>query len=284
MTLASTAQWIGLHPVASYIATTIGTLLLAGLLAWVLHWTVRRGRDRWRDRLAPRVWLAIYAGAGAVALLIGMAAFAELAEALDADESLGRFDGLLAEALRTDPSTGMLEVLAWLTRAGNMVTLVGVSILVGVALLIARRRLFFFAWVITVAGNGALIRVLKGVFQRVRPVHEHGFVIEQGWSFPSGHASGSLVVYGMMAYLALRLARPPLSLLIAGALVALFLAIGFSRVFLYVHYFSDVLAGFVSGGAWLVLCITACEVVLRTTPARDVDRAAGEPAGQARTS
>jgi undecaprenyl-diphosphatase len=283
MTLESTAQWIGMHPVASYVATTIGTWMLAGLLAWVLHWTVRRGRDRWRDRLPPRAWLGIYAGAGAAGLLVAMAAFAELADALDADETLGRFDGLLADALRTDPSTRMLEMLAWVTRAGNLEALVIVGLLVGIALLIARRRLFFCAWVITVAGNGVLIRVLKAIFQRVRPLHEHGFVIEHGWSFPSGHASGSLVTYGMLAYLALRLARPPLSLVLAASLVALFLAIGFSRVFLYVHYFSDVLAGFVSGGAWLVLCIAACEVVLRTTPARDVDRAAGEPAGQTRT-
>lgn len=265
MTLEDLAQVVGSHPIAAYGITTVGTLVLAVVLAWILNWTVRRGRDRWRDRLSPRTWLGIYIGTGGAVLLAAMAAFAELAEALDADETLGRFDSLLADALRTDSSTQMLEFLAMLTRAGDMRTLVGVSVVVGIALLIARRRLFFVAWVIAVAGNGILIRALKSIFQRVRPLHEHGFVIEHGWSFPSGHASGSLVVYGMLAYLALRVIKPPASLALAAGLVALFLAIGFSRVFLYVHYFSDVLAGFVSGGAWLVLCVTACELVLRKT-------------------
>ena len=106
--------------------------------------------------------------------------------------------------------------------------------------------------------------VLKRIFERTRPVHDNLRAFADGWSFPSGHASGSLVAYGMLAYLAVRLlparwsdARLP-ALLLATAVVFIVCA---SRVFVQVHFATDVLAGMASGSAWLAVCIGALELV-----------------------
>jgi undecaprenyl-diphosphatase len=115
-----------------------------------------------------------------------------------------------------------------------------------------RKALFvFFAG----AGALALFSVLKLIFARPRPLYpllspEHGF------SFPSGHATFSFVFYGALAYLAWLTNFPKyIKMLMMGFLVGLSLLIGISRIYLRVHYPSDVLAGFCLGYSWLFLLI-----------------------------
>ena len=91
----------------------------------------------------------------------------------------------------------------------------------------------------------------------------HGLVLADGWSFPSGHSSGSVVAFGMLAYLLSRFLpadRAALRLPVLLAAAALAFTVGSSRVFLQVHFASDVLAGFASGAAWLAVCVAAVEV------------------------
>lgn len=113
------------------------------------------------------------------------------------------------------------------------------------------------------AGGGLLNVVLKALFRRTRPVLPNPFMTEVGWSFPSGHAMGALIAYMMLAYI--------LVILFAGkgrrwvVLMALLLVllIGASRMYLGVHYFSDVIAGYAAGTAWLAICITGTEIARR---------------------
>lgn len=105
--------------------------------------------------------------------------------------------------------------------------------------------------------------LLKNVFARARPVHDNLRAFADGWSFPSGHSSSSVVAYGMLAYVLVRLlptrhAAAHLPIVVAAA--ALAFTIGCSRVFLQVHFATDVLAGFASGTAWLAVCIGALEL------------------------
>jgi membrane-associated phospholipid phosphatase len=84
------------------------------------------------------------------------------------------------------------------------------------------------------------------------------------WSFPSGHSSGALMIYGMLAYLLAR-AIPSRWIHDAIAVAAAFLIalIGLSRMYLGVHYFSDVIGGYAAGIVWLAACISGVEVVRR---------------------
>nr|WP_259372690.1 phosphatase PAP2 family protein [Schlegelella koreensis] len=118
-----------------------------------------------------------------------------------------------------------------------------------------------WTWAVAFAGNGVLTRLLKAIFERARPEREHDLLGATGWSFPSGHSSGAVVICGMLAYLGLRWTRPAWHLPIVLAATALAFTIGCSRVFLQVHYASDVLAGFALGAAWLAVCVGAAEVI-----------------------
>ena len=102
----------------------------------------------------------------------------------------------------------------------------------------------------------------KELFARPRPYFEHPLVLETSYSFPSGHATMSLIFYGMLAYfcvLALRTWRARTAVIFGASLLVLL--IGFSRIYLGVHYFSDVVAGFASGGIWLSALITGSETL-----------------------
>lgn len=95
--------------------------------------------------------------------------------------------------------------------------------------------------------------VMKTSFQRVRPPNP---MIEglQNFSFPSGHATSGFIFYGLLAYLVWKSGiQKPYKHLIISLLISFSILIGLSRVYLRVHYASDVLAGFCIGFAWLLL-------------------------------
>ena len=95
----------------------------------------------------------------------------------------------------------------------------------------------------------------KAVFERDRPDSSEALASAAGFSFPSGHAMSSLAIYGALTIVAARsFDSPRARMLVAVLALALVLAIGFSRVYLGVHYASDVLAGFIAGLAWPALC------------------------------
>jgi undecaprenyl-diphosphatase len=107
---------------------------------------------------------------------------------------------------------------------------------------------------------------MKLGFRRERPFFPDPLATESTFSFPSGHSLVSLAVYGSVALLLARRVRSPgrRALLFAGTAL-LVLAIGFSRLYLGVHFLSDVLAGYAAGAAWLALLYAALELRNRYT-------------------
>lgn len=127
-----------------------------------------------------------------------------------------------------------------------------------VALALAARRSWpeLLLWTAIVGGGIALNRMFKALFETVRPMVGHLDVAELSSGFPSGHAMLALIIYGGIAYLvALRPSLRPVhrQAWIAAAVTSLL--VGFSRLYLTVHYLSDVLGGFAVGFAWLSLCL-----------------------------
>jgi len=114
---------------------------------------------------------------------------------------------------------------------------------------------------VTCGGGAALNGVLKLVFHRARPTFATEFHV-RSWSFPSGHAMDSLVVYGLFGYWLGR-RFPHMRRFIAIVTAALVLTIGFARIYLGVHYLSDVLAGFSAGVIWLIVCVTGYDFAER---------------------
>lgn len=256
--LSPWALWIGQNALPLFLALLV--LLLATTVA---VWRALRhsARHRRQAALPPALALRPRSEFGIAIVLIGAGVFAALAAQLAAAGMPDWSAQAFTEVLRAGTPVPALQVFAALTHLGDTTTLAALCVAIALVLIALERRRLAIGWVLVVAGNGLLIKALKQAFSRVRPLNSEGFVPEPGFSFPSGHSSGSAVAYGMLAYLALHLL--PIRWHLPSLLVAVALAftVGASRLFLGVHFASDVIAGFASGIAWLALCITSIEYV-----------------------
>jgi membrane-associated phospholipid phosphatase len=151
----------------------------------------------------------------------------------------------------TDPLTQFFEVVTFL---GNFVTLLAVTLVAAIVLWRRKQRIDAAFVVLAFAGAQLLSNGLKLVFQRERPFFPDPLATASTYSFPSGHALVSLAVCGAIAILvARRLSSAGRRALLFGGVGVLVIAIGFSRLYLGVHFLSDVLAGYAAGIAWLSL-------------------------------
>jgi membrane-associated phospholipid phosphatase len=148
------------------------------------------------------------------------------------------------------------------------------GIAVGLLFLVRRQRLHLIVWSVTLIGGILVNNIVKLAFSRPRPVFPDPFVIEQNFSFPSGHAMIAIIGFGMLAYVILiPLKSRLLSIAIVFAIMLLIILVGISRMALGVHFFSDVIGGYAAGGAWLALCITIFDQLERRQLKQDAARA-----------
>ena len=191
----------------------------------------------------------------AVALVAaGAAAFALLAwqVTLGAGSALAGWDRAAANTAAGLADVLPRQAIVWISDAGDMLVLTGVALLVALALLWQGQRFTAAVWLLAVLGNSLLVRVLKHAVERTRPPQASDLLVS-GFSFPSGHAAGAMLVYGLLTWLvAVRAApgrRAAVALLGAGAVAV----IAASRVLLGVHYLSDVLGGLLLGALSLLV-------------------------------
>ncbi len=122
---------------------------------------------------------------------------------------------------------------------------------------------------LTSALGGALNTLLKAYFVRQRPDLAEAIRTATGYSFPSGHAMGSTIVFGALSYLALRQSGAWRERSAALALaISTVLAISLSRIYLGVHWITDVVAGITAGLVWVVAATVAYEASRRIRAAR----------------
>ncbi|MEY2398312.1 MAG: hypothetical protein QOJ00_1486 [Actinomycetota bacterium] len=114
--------------------------------------------------------------------------------------------------------------------------------------------------VVTCLGGAAVDSIVKLVVSRPRPHFDDPIAHAVGKSFPSGHAMSSTICFGAVVLTLLPLIAPRFRNLVVAATALLVVGIGLSRLALGVHYLSDVLGGFVLGGAWLIGSVAVFEV------------------------
>ena len=147
------------------------------------------------------------------------------------------------------------QVMLSLTRLGDPEFVVVIIVVILGLLLWKRQRTE--AKMLTIACLGALVlnQGLKLFFAKPRPQLWTPLIVETSFSFPSGHALGAVVLYGFLAYL-LAVKHPKISHWIYSLTIILVIAIGISRLYLGVHWFTDIAAGYAVGFLWLMVCIT----------------------------
>ena len=248
-------EWMATHALSLWAALLV-LALLAGDLAW--HWN-RRQRDA--ALAGGRHPVAIRGRTVAMLLVATGLLFAAIALAIGAGTAdwLTSLDTALAQDLRAGMSPAVLRVVAAVSHLGDLWSVAAATVVVLAILLLRRQLQLATSWTIAMVAIVPLNSGLKAWFQRPRPLHDHAIIMEQSWSFPSGHAFGAVVFYGMLAYVLLCLLPLRWHRTVIAAAIAMVMVIGVSRILLQVHYFSDVLAGYASGLAWLVVCLGGAE-------------------------
>jgi undecaprenyl-diphosphatase len=278
------------HPIVAFvernfILLTIATIVTVGLAygAWRFVRRYKEALEPWHGRVAAsinsfldrrhRVWgeFFVYFLTGWVAFSMAVVAFGKVVDEVFLEGAPVGGDVVILKAIHRLASPALTKVMVAVTGLASLEFVTVVFILI-LGWLIARRRLVdALTLTVLTAGSGAWIGLLKLVFHRPRPTILPHLVLETDFGFPSGHAMISVAFYGMIAYLLLRRSRRRLPVLAAYAvLVGL---IGFSRLYLGVHWPTDVLGGYILGGAWLLACILLSEELrARTTSAPGLNR------------
>ncbi|XXT19606.1 phosphatase PAP2 family protein [Sorangium sp. So ce429] len=213
--------------------------------------------------LSAAEYLVIHLALG-LALSMAALVFVALAEAVNGDAWIVQVDLALARALHASSSSAGVAALRAFTFLGSGAALTVVAIVVAAVLLRRRHRVLAIGWLIALAGGGLLNYALKALFARQRPTFADPLAVAHGWSFPSGHSMGTFITFGMLSYLGLLFVRTLRArLLLVAFALSWTVTMGFSRMYLGVHYLSDVLAGFAAGSVWLAACISGIEVARR---------------------
>jgi undecaprenyl-diphosphatase len=197
------------------------------------------------------------------ALLIAIGAlflFAHLAEEV-AEGDAQQFDSVVRSAVHQHATPLLTSAMLTFSFLGSTAWVTAFGLLVACACFYFRRPRIAGFLAITMAGVGTLDYVLKLAFHRPRPIAFYG-TSPASYSFPSGHALGSFCFYGVLAaVLAGRASGRKLKFFIWLTAALLVGMIGLSRIYLGVHYPSDVIAGYLAGAVW-VTAVTIVDKIL----------------------
>lgn len=214
-------------------------------------------------RLRLPFQISLYLVVGFLASILCLAVFAALADEVNEQETIVEIDLAIAESLHQHVTEAQAGLYWFITLFGSQGVFI-IALALGLYFLYTRRWKSALIWLIALGGGQVLNLLLKAAFARPRPLYAERFVQEINSSFPSGHAMLSMICYGMIAYLAMRLTSNRITRILIGFTAAMIVVlISISRMYLGVHYLSDVVAGMAAGGLWLSVCVTAMERLRR---------------------
>ncbi len=214
-----------------------------------------------KKRLSPEGYLGIHLTIGLVLSVVCVWLFGKITEDVVSNKFLTFIDQWVLDHTLYFRTETLSKMMIFVTHFGEWVTIAIASTIIISLLLTKKLYAVIIGYIIAVAGGGGLDYILKQAVQRTRPISNSTLVMVKGFSFPSGHAMLSMVFYGMVSYFIIRQIKQwkfrMLVVIIMGFIIFL---IGFSRIYLQVHYFSDVIAGFIGGLFWLTVCVTGLEI------------------------
>lgn len=190
--------------------------------------------------------------------------FGALLDAVFDRETIVRWDIATADRIHRAATPTGLHLFDWITRIGSPTTMTWVTVVMSVLLFGAGRFQLAVLWVAVFAGGAALETILKLLVHRTRPEYAGHYLASGSYSFPSGHATLSVLGTAMLIYTLIATERTTTSWARAVAIVAgatWVLLVGMSRVYLGVHFPSDVLGGYTIAAAWFTACITLVSVI-----------------------
>jgi membrane-associated phospholipid phosphatase len=229
-------------------------------------------------RFSPEGAFGLQLTAGVALIVLAALAFGLLAEDVVRGAAITRLDVQLAEWFRARATPGFTRAMLFVTHSNGLAGSSAMAALL--AFWFWRRRLHAWLLLTVLAMPGGLLLnvVLKHVFRRARPSLHDPLLTLETYSFPSGHTAAATVFYGLLAcWLLQRVHGWPARALVLLAAAFMIGLVALSRMYLGVHYLSDVLAAALESLAWLALCMTAVSTLARRR-ALAIERRAGEAA------
>jgi len=242
---------------------------MRSVATWITGFSERHGRlqrfvtyaSRGRDYLPVVLILLI----GLFATMWVTDSFIDIAEMVHTKSTtLQALDSHIHDWAIGERSASATPFFIAMTIAGGPVGVAVIMVIIAIALAVKKRWPLLVYAVITTGGGALMNLELKRYFERARPAVAEMLRRANGYSFPSGHAMGSTVAFGALAYLAYRLLPRWRWKAAAIALaIDLILCVAASRVYLGVHWISDVGAGIFAGTAWVTATTVAYETFRR---------------------
>jgi membrane protein DedA with SNARE-associated domain/membrane-associated phospholipid phosphatase len=214
-----------------------------------------------KERLSPASYLGLHLTLGLAISVVFAWVFGGITEDILTGDPFVLVDQWVLNHILYFRTSLVTQIMIIFTQLGDWKAITIGSLAVIIYLLFKKRIEYLLAYVVAILGANILFLILKIVIHRVRPISKTPLIKAEGWSFPSGHSVMSVIFYGMITYFIVRGIRSwePRVFIVMTAMFLVFL-IGFSRIYLQVHYLSDVLAGYVGGLFWLTICVTGLEV------------------------
>jgi len=171
-------------------------------------------------------------------------------------------DFRFAESLVSIRSSFWDDFFFLFTKLGSWQVITGLFILISFIFISYRKKDLVFPFFISIFGSGIMVVIIKYLVDRARPGNHISLYLEQLSSFPSAHAALIFSLFGFLIYCTWRLHfRSGFKLSVITKIIATFIfsliiiLVGFSRLYLGVHFLSDVLAGYLTGLLWVLIAM-----------------------------
>ena len=272
-----------------------GLLLFVFSLIWLWRWAVknelliRRGWSHFlerktvsalRMRLAPQLafvmarlsrsdYLGLQLTSGALALIGASWLFGGVAEDVVHGDPLTLVDVHVAQWFHEHATPFVTQIMLAITHLHDPLP-VTLTVALIASYLAWKRNWYWLTCLVLTVPFGMLLNVgMKYSFHRARPSFENPLLVESSYSFPSGHVAGATLFYGFLAAMVIaQIESWRWRVMIVLGAIAVVVLVALTRMYLGVHYLSDVLAAFAEGIAWLALCLTGMNTFWRSTSLR----------------
>ncbi|CCY71285.1 pAP2 family protein [Clostridium sp. CAG:921] len=163
---------------------------------------------------------------------------------------------IISKLLMSDTMTSVAKII---TNFGGPIYIIIIAIIFAIAIKNKKISISVFTNLIVVT---LINQIIKNILQRPRPT-EYRIIEQGGYSFPSGHSMVSMAFYGYFIYLIFRYIKNKyLKYILSTLLLLLIISIGISRIYLGVHYTSDVLGGFLLSISYLIIYVSITKKVI----------------------
>ncbi|MHB1347335.1 MAG: phosphatase PAP2 family protein [Candidatus Humimicrobiaceae bacterium] len=212
----------------------------------------------------------LYLTLGTVVSSIFFFIFFNFTEDIFDESSLMIFDRNVIEIIESIRTPFLNKIMAFITYTGNSYTIAISFFMILVLLIILKKRRYLYALFISISSSAVFVTLIKNIIGRQRPPIENALIVLEDFSFPSGHSYMAVAFYGMIIYFIFDLLKKnKIKFIILAAGIIFILILGFSRLYLGVHWPSDIFAGLAAAIALITAIITILEIKERFQPVEE---------------